>query len=95
MDACGLTAEALLKRRSLDPDLVWVVLRPVLKLLLWLVPEHVPSTETLKSLARQAQQGQARGRNQGDAAAEDWRLTVVPAYMKAVSYVSDIWLHAA
>jgi hypothetical protein len=90
MDSCAFLVEALLKKRSLDPELVWVVLRPVLKLLLWLVPEHVPATETLKSLARQAQQGQAGGRKQGGATAEDWWLIVVPVYMDTVCWVGGV-----
>jgi hypothetical protein len=105
-DNCVSLFRTLIIKQSLDPDLVWVVLRPVLRLLLWLVPEHVPSTETMKSLARQPvmqQAGstrtqQARRHLQEDAAAlppaEDWRSALAAAYTAAVATVSRRWLHA-
>jgi hypothetical protein len=105
-DNCVSLFRTLISKQPLDPELVWVVLRPVLRLLLWLVPEHVPSSETLEALARQPAMQQAAstrtqqvsGPQQRNAPAvphpEDWRSALATAYLAAVATVSVRWLHA-
>jgi hypothetical protein len=92
--------EALTSKRPFQPELSWIVIRPVLRLLLWLLPEHVPSSETLEALDKQAQQAQGhirpkQGNTTGVPPADDWRITLTPAYMAAVATVGRRWLHAA
>jgi hypothetical protein len=106
-DKCVSLIGALISKGSLDPDLIWNVLRPILRLLLWLVPEHVPSSETLAALTTQSvlqqvastRTKQAAGPKQGDAAAipdaEDRGTTLAHAYISAVATVSRRGLHAA
>jgi hypothetical protein len=38
--------------QCLPPDMSWLVLRPVLRLLLWLVPEHAPEPMEVAAAAQ-------------------------------------------
>jgi hypothetical protein len=84
---------------DLPADTSWLVLRPVLRLLLWLVPEHAPEPSKTSAAARpqsdsSAMQGHQKHSTAWTPISEDWRCTLVLAYIRDIATVGDskcIW----
>jgi hypothetical protein len=80
----------------LPSDMSWLVLRPVLRLLLWLVPEHAPQPMTVAAAAQpqsvssgSAMQGRGKHNKASTSMSEDWRCSLVLAYIRDVATVGD------
>jgi hypothetical protein len=80
----------------LPPDMSWLVLRPVLRLLLWLVPEHAPepmevaaAAQAHPALTGSGMQGHEKHRKASAPMTEDWRCSLVLAYIRDIAEVGD------
>jgi hypothetical protein len=91
------TAEILGSQQcqSLPADMSWLVLRPVLRLLLWLVPEHAPAPSNTPAAAQtesvhtdSANQGHVEHSTASTPISEDWRCSLVLAYIRDIATVS-------
>jgi hypothetical protein len=92
------TVEILGRRhlRHLPADTSWLMLRPVLRLLLWLVPEHAPEPSKAPAAARpqsdssgSAIQGRGKHNKASTSTSEDWRCSLSLAYIKDIATVGD------
>jgi hypothetical protein len=91
---CATVLESLCTFDSISADKAWLVLRPVLRVLLWLVPEHVPLHTSLledpAAAARLSSQRSTKAEKRGGQAKAG---TVAPADWKAsfpTSFVQDV-----
>jgi hypothetical protein len=80
----------------LPADMSWLVLRPVLRLLLWLVPEHAPepskapaAAQAQSNLSGSATQGHGKHNKASACLSEDWRSSLVLAYIRDIVTVGD------
>jgi hypothetical protein len=69
----------------------WPLLRPLLRLLLWLLPEHVPLplTDAAMSQSQPSETGQSRHSTAAPTAVGQWRQEVASSYVQAVVTVGD------
>jgi hypothetical protein len=82
--------------QRLPADMSWLVLRPVLRLLLWLVPEHAPEPSQASAAAQPQSDSpgsstQRHGKHNRASASmsEDWRSSLVLGYIRDVATVGD------
>jgi hypothetical protein len=86
-----------LKTQGMSEETRWRLLRPVMRLLLWLIPEHLPTPWTVSAAAvtvQPAGQGTAAGRQNTAAteADEGWRQVTAITFACEVTTVSLLLL---
>jgi hypothetical protein len=98
------TAESLGQRRQ--HDTTWLLLQPLLRLLLWLIPEHVPQHPQLHQgpgSPRVSAAAQAPAAHQGSvkdqgpqtlSGSGDWRYSLGLAYAREIVRVSPLEVKA-
>jgi hypothetical protein len=92
---------ALTRFEDMDEEIQWPLLRPVMRLLLWLIPEHLPVPVTVKALTVQPPgQGTAaggRGRQNTSLLKQPdggWREEATTTFAREVATVSLLQLQA-
>jgi hypothetical protein len=95
---CVSVLESLAVRKAY-PDTSWLVLRTVIRVLLWLLPEHLPIDELqaagadgaavqLESTSGTGGKDTKRAQKRGAHAQTQWQGSIGSSYVKAVATVS-------
>jgi hypothetical protein len=92
---CVSLLEALLGRNAWSPESAWLVLRPVLRLLLWLLPEHASNGKHPTAAAQMTQSSAQKTANSRQervtaaaVASEGWQAMLSRSYLSSVATVS-------